>query len=126
MSQNRIKELLDNDSLLLDIENRKEHLPTSTTIVYNNTYIVNNTDPYTSNKLGNLISGVVKMKRQVVLTKGEDGFLIVECPSLPGCYSQGKDEKEAINNIKEAIELYLEVAEEDNINLDDLAKVVEV
>lgn len=39
----------------------------------------------------------------VHLEKAEDGWFVVECPTLPGCVSQGKDEKEAIENIKEAI-----------------------
>lgn len=46
--------------------------------------------------------------RQVILYPGEDGFWVVECPSLPGCISQGKTKEEAIANIKEAIELYIE------------------
>jgi len=48
------------------------------------------------------------MKLKIVLEKGEDGYIVVHCPSLKGCWSQGKTEKEAIKNIKEAIELYLE------------------
>ena len=48
------------------------------------------------------------MKLKVVLEKGEDGYIVAHCPSLKGCWSQGKTEKEAIENIKEAIELYLE------------------
>ena len=48
------------------------------------------------------------MKLKIVIEKGEDGFIVVHCPSLPGCWSQGTTEKEAINNIKEAIQLYLE------------------
>lgn len=48
------------------------------------------------------------MKFKVVITKGEDGWYVVEVPSLPGCISQGKTKKEALENIKEAIELYLE------------------
>ncbi|MDQ1354056.1 MAG: hypothetical protein QG657_4365 [Acidobacteriota bacterium] len=39
----------------------------------------------------------------VVLEKAEDGWIVAECPSLPGCVSQGRDEKEAMENIKEAI-----------------------
>ncbi len=46
--------------------------------------------------------------RQVILYPGEDGYWVVECPSLPGCISQGKTKEEAIANIKEAIELYIE------------------
>ncbi|MBM4345692.1 MAG: type II toxin-antitoxin system HicB family antitoxin [Deltaproteobacteria bacterium] len=39
----------------------------------------------------------------VQLEKTEDGWLVAECPALPGCISQGRDEQEAIANIKEAI-----------------------
>ncbi len=53
--------------------------------------------------------------RQVVLYPGEDGYWVVECPSLPGCISQGKTKEEAIANIKEAIELYIGALEEDHI-----------
>ena len=48
------------------------------------------------------------MKLKIVLEKGLDGFITAHCPSLKGCWSQGKTESEAIKNIKEAIELYLE------------------
>ena len=53
--------------------------------------------------------------RQVVMFKGEDGFWVVECPSLPGCISQGKTKEQALENIKEAIELYIEVLKEDKL-----------
>jgi predicted RNase H-like HicB family nuclease len=39
----------------------------------------------------------------VELEKAEDGWIVAECPALPGCVSQGKDEEEALENIKEAI-----------------------
>jgi predicted RNase H-like HicB family nuclease len=39
----------------------------------------------------------------VTLEKAEDEWIVAECPALPGCVSQGKDEKEALDNIKEAI-----------------------
>ncbi len=48
------------------------------------------------------------MKFKVVIKEGEDGWYVVIVPSLPGCISQGKTKKEALENIKEAIELYLE------------------
>ena len=48
------------------------------------------------------------MKFKVVIREGEDGWYVVECPSLPGCILQGKTVAEALENIKEAIELYLE------------------
>ncbi len=47
--------------------------------------------------------------RQVIIYPGEDGYFIAECPSLPGCISQGKTRSEAIENIREAIQLYIEV-----------------
>ncbi len=53
--------------------------------------------------------------REVVIYPGEDGFWVAECPSLPGCISQGKNREEAVTNIKEAIEGYIEVLVEDNL-----------
>ncbi|MBI2139137.1 type II toxin-antitoxin system HicB family antitoxin [Candidatus Woesearchaeota archaeon] len=53
--------------------------------------------------------------RQVILFKGEDGFWVAECPSLPGCVSQGTTKEDAINNIKEAIEGYIESLKEDSL-----------
>ena len=47
---------------------------------------------------------------KVVITKGEDGWYVVTVPSLPGCITQGRTIKEAKENIKEAISLYLEPA----------------
>jgi predicted RNase H-like HicB family nuclease len=43
----------------------------------------------------------------VTLTKAEDGWTVAECPALPGCVSQGKDDHEALANIKEAIAAWL-------------------
>ncbi len=43
----------------------------------------------------------------VTFAKAEDGWVVVECPALPGCVSQGKDEQEALGNIKEAIAAWL-------------------
>jgi predicted RNase H-like HicB family nuclease len=43
----------------------------------------------------------------VTLEKAEDGWVVAQCPALPGCVSQGKDEKEALENIKEAITAWL-------------------
>ena len=43
----------------------------------------------------------------VVLEKDEDGWIVAECPSLPGCVSQGKTQNEALENIKEAITAWL-------------------
>jgi len=52
------------------------------------------------------------MKYPVILIKSDEGFA-VSCPALPGCWSQGKTKSEALTNIREAIQLWLEVAEED-------------
>jgi predicted RNase H-like HicB family nuclease len=43
------------------------------------------------------------MNHEVVLTSDEDGWIVAECPDLPGCISQGKSEAEALANIREAI-----------------------
>jgi predicted RNase H-like HicB family nuclease len=51
------------------------------------------------------------MRRQIVIHKDETGGYWVECPSLPGCISQGETIDETIANIKEAIELYIESLE---------------
>ena len=48
------------------------------------------------------------MNLKIILEQGKDGYIVAHCPSLKGCWSQGKTEEEAIKNIKEAIELYLE------------------
>lgn len=53
--------------------------------------------------------------RQVVIYPGEDNQWVAECPSLPGCISQGQTREEAIVNIKEAIVLYISVLQEDNL-----------
>jgi len=47
------------------------------------------------------------MMFHVKLEQAEDGWIVVECPALPGCISQGKDEQEALENIKEAITAWL-------------------
>ena len=48
------------------------------------------------------------MQIQVTINKGDDGYIVAHCPSLKSCWSQGKTKQEAIENIKEAILLYLE------------------
>jgi predicted RNase H-like HicB family nuclease len=52
------------------------------------------------------------MTRRVILYPGEDGYVVAEVPSLPGCVSQGKTREEALTNIKEAIALHIEVLQE--------------
>jgi predicted RNase H-like HicB family nuclease len=51
------------------------------------------------------------MKLHVIVEKDEAGYYVAEVPALPGCFSQGKNYEEAISNIKEAIEGWLEVME---------------
>jgi len=51
--------------------------------------------------------------RQVIVLPDETGGYVVQVPSLPGCYSQGETIEESLDNIREAIELYIEVLEED-------------
>jgi predicted RNase H-like HicB family nuclease len=48
------------------------------------------------------------VKLPVILTPGEDGYIVAECPTLPGCISQGHDEAEALQSIHEAIVGWLE------------------
>lgn len=57
--------------------------------------------------------------RQVLIYPGEDGFWIAECPSLPGCISQGETKEATILNIREAIELYTETLIDDGIEVPD-------
>ncbi len=52
------------------------------------------------------------MKFKVILEPAEEGGYTVYVPSLPGCISEGDTKEEALRNIKEAIELYLEPKEE--------------
>ena len=55
--------------------------------------------------------------RQVVLYPGENGYWIAECPSLPGCISQGISREAALQNIKEAIEAYILALQDDGIEV---------
>ena len=48
-----------------------------------------------------------RLKFLVTLVPGEDGFIVAECPALPGCMSQGRTREEALANIREAIEASL-------------------
>jgi predicted RNase H-like HicB family nuclease len=51
------------------------------------------------------------MKYRVLIEPDEDGVFVAQVPSLPGCISQGNTRAEAVQNIREAIELYLESLE---------------
>ena len=53
------------------------------------------------------------MKLKVVLESSEEGGFTVYVPSLPGCVSEGESESEALENIREAIEVYLEPVDDD-------------
>ncbi len=57
------------------------------------------------------------MKFYVTLDRDEDGMWVAECPVIPGCVSQGRTKEEALANIKEAIQLCLEVRAERGLPL---------
>lgn len=54
------------------------------------------------------------MRYRVLIEQDEDGVFVAECPSLPGCVSQGTTRKEAIENIQDAIHGYIESLEKHN------------
>ena len=62
---------------------------------------------------------------KVVVKEGEDGYFVASCPSLKSCWSQGKNREEALENIREAIALYLE-PEPSELIQDDTQEVVEL
>jgi predicted RNase H-like HicB family nuclease len=66
------------------------------------------------------------MKFLITIFQDEDGMFITECPSIPGCVSQGKTEQEAIANIQEAIKECLEVRAEKGMPLTITTREVEV
>ena len=66
------------------------------------------------------------MKFHITLDRDEDGVWIAECLSIPGCVSQGKTKQEAIENIKEAIALCLEVRAEKGMPLTLETQQVEI
>ncbi|HOI14110.1 MAG TPA: type II toxin-antitoxin system HicB family antitoxin [Methanoculleus sp.] len=65
------------------------------------------------------------MRLRVVLEPSEEGGYTVYVPSLPGCISEGDTREEALENIREAIELYLETVEDDLI-FSETAEQVEI
>lgn len=65
------------------------------------------------------------MKLQVVLEPNEEGSSTAYVPSLPGCISQGETKAGALENIKQAIELYLEPVE-DGLSYESCAEILEV
>ena len=66
------------------------------------------------------------MKFFITIFRDEDGVFIAECPSIPGCISQGKTEQEAESNIREAIKECLEVRAEKGMPLTVSTRQVEV
>ncbi|HEY3915293.1 MAG TPA: type II toxin-antitoxin system HicB family antitoxin [Verrucomicrobiae bacterium] len=66
------------------------------------------------------------MKLSVTVDRDEDGVWVVECPSIPGCVSQGKTKQQALKNIEEAIVLCLEVRAERGLPLTVETRQVEV
>jgi predicted RNase H-like HicB family nuclease len=65
------------------------------------------------------------MKLKIVLEPSDEGGYTVYVPSLPGCISEGETKEEAMANIKEAIELYLEPVEDD-LNLSPDHEILEI
>ena len=66
------------------------------------------------------------MKFSVTINRDEDGMWIVECPAIPGCVSQGKPKDEALVNIKDAIQLCLQVRAEHGLPLTIETRQIEV
>jgi predicted RNase H-like HicB family nuclease len=62
---------------------------------------------------------------KVLVRQGEDGYFVANCPSLKSCWSQGKTREEALENIREAIELYLE-PRPNELTQDQTQEVVEL
>lgn len=55
--------------------------------------------------------------RKIIIYPGESGFYVAECPSLPGCISQGTTKEIALKNIKEAIQVYTDALKDQGIPL---------
>ncbi|ACL16572.1 type II toxin-antitoxin system HicB family antitoxin [Methanosphaerula palustris] len=64
------------------------------------------------------------MKLMITSRQGEDGWIVMECPALPGCITQGRTKEEALTHAREAICLYLQP--EENLHLPDGAESIEV
>ena len=69
----------------------------------------------------------MSMKRKIILYRGEDDYIIAAVPSLPGFVSQGKTREEALQNIKEAVSLHIEVSQERGLPVpQDETEMVEI
>ena len=70
------------------------------------------------------------MKYKVVLREGEDGWVIAECPAIPGCITQGRTEEEALVNVRDAmigcLEILNDEAEQEATRLSGRIREVEV
>ena len=66
------------------------------------------------------------MKLIVTLERDETGMIVAECPSIPGCVSQGKNEDEALMNVREAIEACIEARAANGMPLTVAIREVEV
>lgn len=66
------------------------------------------------------------MRFNVTLDRDEDGVWVAECPAIPGCVSQGKTREEALDNVREAIALCMEVRAERGLPLTVETREVEV
>ena len=55
---------------------------------------------------------ILNVKLAITMYRDEEGWLVVECPAIPGCMSQGRTEEEALENIRDAISLCLEARRE--------------
>ena len=66
------------------------------------------------------------MKLIVTLERDETGMIVVECPAIPGCVSQGKTEEEALANIREAIAACMEARAANGLPLTVAVREVEV
>jgi predicted RNase H-like HicB family nuclease len=66
------------------------------------------------------------MRFTITIEQDEDGIFVAECPAIPGCISQGKTEKEALENIKDAIKECLEVRAEKGMPLTVAMREIEV
>jgi len=69
---------------------------------------------------------MIRMNFTVTLDRDEDGAWVAECPSIPGCVSQGESREEALENVREAIALCLEVRSERGMPLTVETRQVEV
>ncbi len=69
---------------------------------------------------------IISMKFMAVIERDEDGKWVIECPSIPGCVSQGDTRDEALANIREAIAACLEVRAEQGMPLTVETRQIEV